>query len=473
MPQSILFNTSIAAAGRVANVALGLVVVKLLTQFLGPSGYGSYALLISFGTILQLVADFGLYLHLTRAVAAEPERQSEIASTIFSLRIALLVFSFILGLFLSTRIPPLHTLTWPFSIIAVGLAWQSLSQLYLGIFQYQQAVWRATLGDLVGRLAQIGAVFFLGVRSTALGGMAVAFTIGSGITLLFHHLVVPPLRLRPVLRWSSWQPILSSAWPLGLLLLLNAIYFRIDTVILSLFRPTTEVGWYGLAYRVIESALFFPAMFGGLLLPRLSEAAARHDPSRLQKYLSQGLTLQLVVVGFVVVTLLVRAQAIILLIADVSFLPAVPLLQLLSLALASMFFGNIFGFAMIALQKQMTLLALYAVLAIITVIGASATIPYWGTTAAAVTTIITEVVATIGAGWFIRRSVPYRVTGRSVVGTAVAMCLALAVYSAVSDTWPLVVQIILAGTGYAVAIGVAKVVTREQLSLLRGASTVG
>jgi O-antigen/teichoic acid export membrane protein len=466
--QSILSNTIIATAGRVVNVALGLVVVKLLTSYLGPSGYGAYALLLSFGTILQLCADFGLYLQLTRSIGAEPARQAEVAGTIISLRLLLLGIVFTFGFAIAAFVPSLRPLMWPLLIIGLGLAFQSISQLYMGIFQYHQVVWRATLGDLLGRLGQIGAVMWFGLTGVTLSGMAAAFAMGSGIAWLIHQATVPLQRVRLRLQWVSWKKVLQASWPLGAMLLLNAVYFRIDTVILSFYRPAAEVGWYGLAYRVIESALFFPAMFGGLLLPRMSEAWAKKQPAKLRQYLSEGLTLQVVVVGFVMVTLLLKARDVILLIADETFLPSEPSLMILSFALLCMFFGNVFGFAMIALQKQTTLLRLYLALALANILGNLVAIPVWGGPAAAVTTVLTEATATLVSAWVIWRAIPYRVSSRSLFGTGVAMTLAALVYSLAPASWPFVLQATAAGLCYVAGVHLAGGVTAGQLALLTG-----
>lgn len=467
MPASIVSNTVIATAGRSINVVLGLLVVKLVTGFLGPSGYGAYALLLSFGTILQLVADGGLYLQLTRSIAQAPHRESELTSHILSLRIVLLCVVFVIGAGTLAALPTGTSLTRPFIIIALGLSFQSVSQLFMGIFQYHQVVWRATIGDLIGRLGQIISVIYFGLSGAAVSGMVAAFTVGSGLAWLTHQLALPVRRPRLAASWPAWKELLHSSWPLGALLLLNAIYFRIDTVVLSFWRTPAEVGWYSLAYRVIESALFFPAMFGGLLLPRLTEAATGGHQSRLRQYLTQSLGLQLVVVGFIIITLLMRAEAIIYFIADASFSPAAPILQLLSVALGIMFFGNIFGFTMIALHKQNSLLKIYGVLAVANTIGNILTVPRWGMTAAAVTTIITEAIATICAGWIIWRDIPYRLPVRSMSGTLAAACIAGTIYILLPVQWPLLTQVALAAAGYSAGILAARSITVDQLSLLR------
>ncbi len=466
MAQSIVANTSIATIGRVLNVALGLVVIKFLTRFLGPQGYGGYTLLLSLGTILQLVADFGLYLELSRAVAANPEDREQLLGTVVSLRIALLLLVFIGGAVAVGVMSQLRPLLLPFFGIALALTFQSISQLYMSIFQYQQTVWRATIGDLVGRFAQIAAVIFVGIVGASLHGMALAFTVGSAVALSVHHLSLPRLRFPLSINWVRWKALLASSWPLGLMLLLNAVYFRIDAVILSLARSPSEVGWYGLAYRIIESCLFLPAMFGGLLLPRLSEARTQGQWAVLRQYVSEGLAFATMAVGFVVLTLVVVAPNIILFVSDPEFLPAAPLLQLLAFALLCMFFGNIFGFTLVALQKQSFLLKLYLTLAICNTLANMIAVPRWGAEAAASITVATEALATIISGVVVWRAIRFSWPLRSVGSMLVATTVAAVVYFILPSNWPVLAQVVLAAVGYIAGLVVTGSLRREQLSLL-------
>jgi O-antigen/teichoic acid export membrane protein len=220
-------------------------------------------------------------------------------------------------------------------------------------FERQDAV-----DDLVGRLAQIVGVIVLGVMATSLSGMVAAFSIGAGVALLVHQWLSPVPWPKFRISWPAWQKLMSVSWPLGAMLVISAVYFRIDTVMLSIFRPADEVGWYGLAYRVVESTLFIPAMFGGLLLPRISESLKQKNIKQASRYLSEGVQFLFLIAAFAVITLIIKSQAVTLIISDSSFLPAAPLLTILGLAMGIIFFGNLFGFALVALQRQRQLLKL-------------------------------------------------------------------------------------------------------------------
>ena len=46
-----------------------------------------------------------------------------------------------------------------------------------------------------------------------------------------------------------------------------------DTILLSLLASQEDVGIYNIAYKVLEFAIFFPAVFAGIVMPLLSKYA--------------------------------------------------------------------------------------------------------------------------------------------------------------------------------------------------------
>ena len=57
---------------------------------------------------------------------------------------------------------------------------------------------------------------------------------------------------------------------MGATAVITFMYFKMDTIILSVLQPSAHVGIYNVAYKVIENLIFFPAMLAGLILPLLS-----------------------------------------------------------------------------------------------------------------------------------------------------------------------------------------------------------
>lgn len=405
--QSIIANTAVALGGRFVQVSLGIFVIAVTSRFLGEAAFGIYSTLLAYGSLLLIGADFGLYLTLTREVGREPATTQSVLSDITWLRLASLTVAFAVGSLVIRYIPALQPFLVAFWLIALGLSAQSISQLFMGVFQARSVVWRATVGDLIGRCVQIFILIAAAVsllRVERVTAITLAFTAGTCTALLIHRLLLPiAWRLTSPPLWEKVRTIVRESWPAAAILILNAVYFRIDTVMLSLWRPAVEVGLYSLAYRIIESALFLPAMFGGLLLPHLSKQTG--VPRSL---LEEALTATAWVGAGVALVLALLARPIIIALSGLPFVGAASLLAILCLALFAMFFGNLFGFTLVARGKQRALMRLYLGLVIFNIFGNLLFIPRYGAVAAAWTTVATEIIAATVAGFLVWRLTPFR-----------------------------------------------------------------
>lgn len=413
------------------SAGIGIIVTAILGRALGASGFGLYTLVLSFGAILHVLSDGGLYVTLAREITKNPMREQGIFSTILGLRIISLVVVFVFGWIVILGIPGYRWASGLYWLAAVGFFAQSLSQLLVGAFQKYGVMWKVAAGDISGRIVQlvVVAVVFLvvrtGTQTQALGMTMVAFSAGALVAYVIHATLVPRLlawKVRFVPR--DWKPFIQKSWPIGLMLIVNAVYFRIDILMLSWFRSTAEVGWYGAAYKAIESGLFIPAAFGGLLLPRIAEA---RSAARKGELLTQGVFSMMVLGVLAFVVLLVGALPLITLFVGPAFAPAGNLLAVLSVALAIMFLGNVFGFALVAEEQQKQLLVLYSVLAIGNIAGNALFIPHFGAVAAAWTTVATEAVACSVAAMLTVKHIAYHVHWKDAAGVVVAAALAAAV----------------------------------------------
>lgn len=398
---SIIANLTVATVGRIINTTLGLIITAILARLLGSGGFGIYSILLAYGLMFQIAADFGLYLLLTQKIGQANHRKAHLIPPIFTLRIVLLALAFVIGLVFAAVVPAATANLPALSLILAGLAFQSVSQLCMGLYQAGRSVTAATVGDTVGRVAQIAGLSVLlfeplgfPIRGSALTVAAFIFASGTLVALIIHLIYLPDRQhFKLVFSAAALRRMVRESWPLAAMLILNTIYFRIDMLMLPIWRESTEIGWYALAYRLIENTLFFPAMVGGLLLPQLSAAFHQRQLAHVQQVLSQALRVVATVGTVVAVVFMAAPREILTLIAGREFIPAAPLLQILTVALVVMFFGNIFGFTLVAQKHHTFLLKLYLVLVGVNILGNVIAIPAFGARGAAITTVLTEIIA--------------------------------------------------------------------------------
>lgn len=474
MGQSIFSNVIIAAASRVIVVLLGLLATALTVRIVSVESFGAYSLVLTIGTFLQLFSDFGLYLTASREIGAQQGKESTVMHHIVSLRLALLIGIFCLGLLCFFFVPFLERLAFLFILISLGLIFQSLSQLMMGVFQAYGSIWKATVGDIVGRIMQVLVLGYLFLRQEgSLTGIAAAFSLGLFLSFLVHAILVPHRgRLFPKISLPAWRYLVQTSWPIGLMLVLNVIYFRSDILILSFFRSAEEVGWYALAYKIIENGLFFPAMLGGLLLPHISAAISASSTDRAKTFVSQGLTLSLYTAIIIIAMLIVFSAPLIELIAGSEFVNSIILLRVLAFALAIMFVGNIFGFTLIALSQQRKLAVLYGVLVVFNIGMNALFVPAYGALAAAWATVATEAVAMLTASYLVYVKLSYAIPVRNISLAAMGALVAVYVGFILPDHVHVGVRLAVAiglyvGIGYSLGLW-----NKRTLSILRTASSI-
>lgn len=468
---SIISNTVVSSLGRAINIALGITALGLISRFLGVEKYGLYALLLAFGSILQITADFGLYLTLTRTISEHPHKENFYLSHITSLRFVLWVIVFGLGGLLALLLPQFRNLLPVYIVIAAGFAAQSFSQLMMGVYQKYGTVWRATIGDIIGRLVQVGGILFIGATHATLITMVALFSFSLVVAAFIHRRFLPSaVSIKPAFSWGAWRTIIIASWPLGALLLFNIVYFRIDTIMLAFYTSSATVGFYGLSYRLIESGAFFPAMLGGLLLPHLSAAWQKQNKLKFKALFQQGLILTLWVSVPLTLILILLAQPIIVLIAGPDFIPAAPLFKVLSLALFCIFIGNLASSALVACRRHFTLLILAVSLAGINIVLNLIFIPRWGALAAALTTLATECLAALIVTIIIFRLIRFSLPIRFLLLLLLISAFMAAVLIVLPSNWHLIIRLALIAPLYFASSVFVRLITTDKLNMLFSSS---
>ena len=402
--RGIALNTALSLSTKIAGIVLGFFSLGLTTRFLGQAGFGVYSTVLAYASIVSFLGDFGLYSLMVREISRIESREEEgaIASNIFTMRIVGLVVFFALGIAFAPLLP--HKGALPlFALFLASLQYLALSiaQVLVAIFQKYLNIAFVAVAELAGRGLTLGALMVaitytrqvsdasriaLALTAFALGSLVIAVVSFWGTRRL--------VRLRLRVDFKAWKQLLAETLPMGIAVVVTAIYFRVDTILLAFLRSDAEVGIYNGAYRILDVLTFFPAAFVGLLMPRLSRYAVL-DGKRFSNVFQGGFEALLMVTFPISAGLLLEAKPIVSFIAGKEFLASGLPLAILSGAVFMIFFGSLFSNALIAKKQQWPLAYIY-IFGMIVNIGANLfVIPRWGYVGAAWTTLLTEGLATL------------------------------------------------------------------------------
>jgi O-antigen/teichoic acid export membrane protein len=422
--QRVASNTAVQVAGKAAVLGLGAVSIAVLTRYLGPDDYGRFTLALMYMQLFGVLADAGLYMTVVREISKEPARSEELVGNALTLRLLLSIIVIALGAALSLLLPYAPDVRLAILLAGGPLLFGMLTSSLVTLLQSRLRMARAVVGEVAGRAFALGLTLlvawldlgFYAVMGAAAGGAAATLLV---TWLTTRRLATVRFRAQPAL----WRPLLVVSLPLGLALAINEIYFRADTLIISLYEPYDEVGLYTLAYRILEFTLALGTIFLTTVFPLLSQAVA-HDEPRALRTIQASTDLFVILGAPLVAGGLVLAPPIIELAGGTDFEDASTPLRILLAAGALSWVNGVFGFALIAKARQTSALWLN-VSALAFNLGLNfLLIPRYGIVAAAAVTVASEALILAGSYFLMKRHFSFfprpRTLGPALV-TAAAM----------------------------------------------------
>ncbi len=395
MALSLGVNTAVSTVGRVLGFVVSLLTLGYTYQYLQAAGYGDYSTAGALVFVFNSLADLGLYSVLVRDISKPNADLKGLVSSALTLRLLALVVFLGLASVVAFQLPYNHATKVAVIVIGLSNVFLSLSQVLMAVFQRFLRTDRAAIAEVVGRVALLGLVLLFIKLDGSLVGIAWAAALSAAasfaLTAYFARKFVP---FTLSFKISYWQKLLKESWPIALALVFVVMYFKLDTVILSLFQPAADVGIYNMGYALLQALIFFPAMFAGLVMPFLSRHGLS-QPGRFKKVFGETLNLFIVFTLPLGVFLIARAHDLIALIYQGENLAATTTLQILALAIMAIYFGALFSNGLIALHRQKTLLWIYALGAAVNVSLNLLLIPKYSYLAASWTTVVTETIVTL------------------------------------------------------------------------------
>lgn len=400
--RKVLSNSIYQLVGKALTTITSLFLVAVITRSLGVGGYGNYITVLAYTQFFALFADLGVNLYLIKRLAAHPLGDEEVEG-MFSLRILTTIGVLGLGSLGVLLTPYAHEVRIAILLGMGAVAAQTVNSLGVSILQAKLHMLPSAISEVVGRLVTLGLSLLAIALGAGLYGVVTAVLIGALANLLLTFQASN--RYQPaVLRWNPavWRRILRASLPISLTAILSYLYFKSDTVLLSILHLSggrinkEEVGIYGAAYKVLEMLLLVPAIFIGNIFPILSKFWADQD-ERLHRVLQQVFDLMATFGGAVTVTVAVLASPIILFIAGPQFGAAAVPLRILTLTIFLTYFTSIYTFTALALNQQRRLALVYAWATAFNLLANLLFIPRYSYLAAAWVTFATEVIVLIGS----------------------------------------------------------------------------
>jgi len=463
LSSKIAYNTIIQLIGKVISTILGLIALAMMARYLGQAGFGSYTTIITFVSFFAIIADLGLTLVTVQMISQPGINENKVLNNIFGLRLVSIILFLGLAPLVAIFSPYPPFVKLGILIAAISFLFPALNQVLIGLFQKKLRMDKAVIADTASRILLVAGIYIALKLNSGLNGILWASVLSAGFNFLISYILAGKyLLLKPAFDLHLWKEIIGKSWPLAVTIVLNLLYLKTDTLILSLIKSPGDVGLYGAAYRMIDVLTTLPFMFAGIILPILTLSWFEEKKEYFASVLQKSFDLMAIFSIPIIAGTLVLADPLIVLVAGNDFAGSGPILKILIFALVAIFLGCMFAHAVIAINRQKKMIGSYIYVSVTSIILYLIFIPRFSYYGAAAVTIYSELAIALLSAYVVWRYTKFIPNFRivlKVILSSIIMWLGFQLIPArFFDTW----------TGLILSAGGAIIIYFFSLYLLKG-----
>lgn len=386
----IASNTIVQSLGKVVSVGLSFISIALLTRYLGIAGYGNFTLVFSYLAFFSLIADFGLQVVAVKEIAGAKEKIERLYGTYLLLRFCLVLVSSFLALIFLLFFPYSSELKMAIIIGTIAVGVSGMTGYFNTLFQAKIRLDLLTLVDLLGKFGSVLTIVlsvyfklnFYFIVGSVLFGNIVSFIIG---------LLLLPHTITTAFDYTFAKRLLLLSIPVGITSLLSTLYFKIDTIILSLLKPSTDVGIYSLAYKILENITLFWFFYVGTVFPLLAKLKAENR-TKYKKLFNNSILLAIVISLPIIIISYILSPIVIMFFGGQQFNNSVSALRILLFSLPFLLVNTLFyNFYILEEFNIVVILGMFISL-VFNVICNIIFIPHYSYVAASYITVFSEII---------------------------------------------------------------------------------
>lgn len=394
LAERVAVNFSAQLGAQLILAVGGLISVAVTTRYLDLRHYGALITALIFVSLFTIATDFGITTIGGRELAKDARDRQRVLSSIGLIvtAISLIALGAAIGLAQIAYPGPggfdvrLAILILVPQLLIVGPRSAAQADLI-----FRQKVYLSSLAAVATRVITLGLVIAVAAADLGFVAMTVAYAafpiLGGAATVAFARTGLPRLR-----QWDRTlaTKLLKASLPLGGVIVLNYLYFRLDLFLLSILATQKDVALYGVSYKVIEMLILIPSYIMVTLFPTI--AAAEAFSERLRNLVQNAFTvMQFIAVPLIAVSFF--SGQILEFIAGKQYGGAALALQLLMCGVALSFLQQVIGYTLVALNRQTWALFVLAAVLVVNLVLNLILIPLFAINGAAAALIGSEVVS--------------------------------------------------------------------------------
>jgi O-antigen/teichoic acid export membrane protein len=391
LAQKVALNSAAQAFSRAFLALAGIVSVAVATRYLSIDDYGAVLAAMVLFSLLGFATDFGISAMTVRAMARDPDDETAIASSAFWVWVCFTLPTAALILVASLIFYPGGDGSTTRASVLIMMSIFPLGP-FAGVAGVRaiatQRVWILSIASVLSRIGSLVALILAAVLDLGPLGIAAAFAFG----YVFEQALIIAF-LRPKIlfgvglhRARIWS-LVAAAVPLGMVMMINGLYFRLDAFLLSVLGSERDLALYGVAYKAFESLLGLPDFVMITLIPVLAKLEL-HD-ERFRELVQKAFT-AMTILSLPVIGLSVLGREMMIALGGQKYEGGGIVLTLIMCSVSFACVQAVFGNALVTQGKQTLLLKVSVTILLANGLINLAAIPLFGAEGAAAALLLTE-----------------------------------------------------------------------------------
>lgn len=360
--RKIAFSTFIQYAGKVVQLGLAMITVKLISRFLSETDYGIYAAIGEFTLFFSVAANLGIFGNVVKRMADTPTDKNLFVNALV-LRIGSALVFFGVGLVTLVATGSSSGFLLGSALFFGSLLFDYVTSVCDGMLQANYMMGRAMVASIAGRVVHTGVVFVL-VNGYLFGAdyalMFLAPLIGSVVTMILTFIFSwGVLEGRFSLDKKLMVQIFWLSLPFGIINIFNNLYFRfLPDYFAQMHLSKEQFAGFSVSFRMAQVLSLASTFLMFSVLPGLKQYIDQKHFEKARKLL-RFILLLMAALGLLIVVAGSLSQLFLVdLLTDKKyFLPDFPFMFPMMLILAAISYGyDVILLSLFALDEDKWLL---------------------------------------------------------------------------------------------------------------------
>jgi len=387
--QTVAKNVFWLSAGELGSRVFRAFIIIYAARVLGAAEYGVFSYVMALAGFFTLFSDIGVNPLLTREVAKKPDEAPYYFASTFWIKIALLVFTAILVIFVAPYFSRIEAAKAILPFAALLICFDGLRGLTTAFFRGKEKMELEALVIAATNVTITVFGFIILYFSASAKTLTITYVLSAGAGTLLGVIILKE-QFKKVFAFFKKElvpRILKAAWPIAIISIIGVFMLQIDILMLGYFRSAAEVGYYSVGQRVVQLLYLLPMILASSFFPVLSRFVGQQNNEKAKSLMERGMATVFLIAIPLATGGVILGRSIIDFLFGGEYSPSVSAFQILIFTVLLIFPATLIGNYILAYDKQKKLAPNTAIGALCNVIFNAFLIPPFGIVGAATATV--------------------------------------------------------------------------------------